>query len=229
MLKERLSGLVNISFKCKVVVSLCFFAMFGAIGTEVLIRALKRGLYASFTCIFALGGAIVGTIVGAMKGQTTETGFLHGSGIGAVAGAITAVQLLESAADGESLSKLALLTSLMNGKVFMEWVSPAMLKAYQWQISSLETTYREISDVYDVNEVNGLSRDSIQRLPEFTVNSDIVVQICQELCCSICLQDFSEGDSARKLPHCGHCFHLECIDQWLIRNGNCPVCRESVL
>lgn len=31
--------------------------------------------------------------------------------------------------------QLALLTSLMNGKVFMEWVSPAMLKAYQWQVS----------------------------------------------------------------------------------------------
>lgn len=52
------------------------------------------------------GGAIVGTIFGAMKGQTTETGFLHGAGIGAVAGAITALQLLESAADGESLSKV---------------------------------------------------------------------------------------------------------------------------
>lgn len=52
------------------------------------------------------GGAMVGIVVGAVKGQTTETGFLHGAGIGAVAGAITAVQLLESAADGESLSKV---------------------------------------------------------------------------------------------------------------------------
>ncbi|XP_031278751.1 NEP1-interacting protein 1-like [Pistacia vera] len=216
------------SFKCKVVVSLWFFAMFGASGNGVLIRALRKGLYASFTCTFALGGAIVGTIVGAMKGQTTETGFLHGAGIGAVAGAITAMQLLESAADGESLSKLALLTSLMNGKVFTEWVSPAMLKAYQWQISTLETTYREISDVYDVNGVKGLSRDSILKLPEFTVDSKIMVQICHELCCSICLQDFLEGDSARKLPNCGHCFHLECIDKWVTRNGTCPVCRESV-
>lgn len=49
---------------------------------------------------------MVGTVVGAMKGQTTETGFLRGAGIGAVAGAITAVQLLESLVDGESLSKV---------------------------------------------------------------------------------------------------------------------------
>jgi gas vesicle protein len=41
-----------------------------------------------------------------MKGQTTETGFLRGSGVGAVAGAITAVQLLESITNGEPLSKV---------------------------------------------------------------------------------------------------------------------------
>ena len=48
----------------------------------------------------------MGSIVGAMKGQTTETGFLRGSGVGAVAGAITAVQLLESITNGEPLSKV---------------------------------------------------------------------------------------------------------------------------
>lgn len=48
----------------------------------------------------------MGTISGAIKGQTTETGFLRGSGIGAVAGAITAVQLLESRAHGEPFSKV---------------------------------------------------------------------------------------------------------------------------
>lgn len=28
----------------------------------------------------------------------------------------------------------ALICSLVNGKIFMEWVSPAVLKAYQWQV-----------------------------------------------------------------------------------------------
>lgn len=52
----------------------------------------------------------------------------------------------------------------------------------------METTYREISDVYDVNGVKGLSRDSMLKLPEFTVDSKIMLQISHELCCSICLQ-----------------------------------------
>lgn len=55
----------------------------------------------------------MGTITGAIKGQTTETGFFRGSGIGAVTGAITALQLLESVVAGESLSKVILLTHLL--------------------------------------------------------------------------------------------------------------------
>lgn len=41
-----------------------------------------------------------------MKGQMTETGLFNGVGLGAVAGAVTAAQLLESLADGELLSKV---------------------------------------------------------------------------------------------------------------------------
>lgn len=57
------------------------------------------------------GGAVVGTITGAIKGQTTETGFCRGAAIGAVTGAITAVHLLESTVNGESLSKVISLHS----------------------------------------------------------------------------------------------------------------------
>ncbi|KAJ6724274.1 RING/U-BOX SUPERFAMILY PROTEIN [Salix viminalis] len=166
-----------------------------------------------------------------MEGQTTETGFLRGSGVGAVAGAVTSVQLLESMIDGEPLSKVALLHSLLNGKAFSEWVGPALLTAYQCQVTAiLETTYREISDIYDTNGVSGLSEDCIQKLPEFIYQSDsnIVVQCCPEFCCSICLQDFKDWDSMRKLPFCEHYFHLECIDEWLTRNGSCPMCRNYV-
>lgn len=56
--------------------------------------------------LISVGGAIVGIITGALKGQTTETGLVRGAGIGAVTGAVTAVQLLELMVDGESLSKV---------------------------------------------------------------------------------------------------------------------------
>ncbi|CAI0379811.1 unnamed protein product [Linum tenue] len=182
-------------------------------------------LLASFTCIIALGGAVVGTVLGAMKGQTTETGFLRGSIIGAVAGAITSVQLLESVADGEPLSKVALLHSVVSGKVFMEWVGPAVLKAYQFQMMAMETTYREMAaDIYDdtAAATTGLPQHCIQALPHLTFQKS-----SRPLCCSICLQDVEAGEVVREVPSCGHCFHLECLDKWLVRNASCPMCRTA--
>ncbi|KAF9672994.1 hypothetical protein SADUNF_Sadunf11G0102200 [Salix dunnii] len=193
-----------------------------------LARSTKSPAYLFVTFI---GGALVGSIIGAMEGQTTETGFLRGSGEGAIAGAITCVQLLESMINGEPLSKVALLHSLLNAKAYTEWAGPALLEAYQCQVTAiLETTYREISDIYDTSRVSGLSEDCIRKLPEFTYQSDnkIVVQCCPEFCCSICLQDLKDWDSVRKLPYCEHYFHLECIDEWLARNGSCPICRNYV-
>ncbi|KAJ6297913.1 hypothetical protein OIU76_019099 [Salix suchowensis] len=231
MMKRWFSGITKTSLRFKEAVSFrVFAARLEGFGTGLFIRVLKNSVFAASTCVFALGGALVGSIIGAMKGQTTETGFLRGSGVGAVAGAITAVQLLESITNGEPLSKVALLHSLLNGKVFIEWVGPALLKAYQWQITALETTYREISDIYDTSEVRGMSEDCIKKLPECTFKSDnnIVEQCCPEFSCAICLQDFKDGDSMRKLPYCGHCFHMSCLDKWLTRNGSCPNCRNYV-
>ncbi|KAG5255203.1 NEP1-interacting protein [Salix suchowensis] len=230
-MKRWFSGITKTSLRFKEAASFrVFAARLEGFGTGLFIRVLRNSVFAASTCVFALGGALVGSIIGAMKGQTTETGFLRGSGVGAVAGAITAVQLLESITNGEPLSKVALLHSLLNGKVFIEWVGPALLKAYQWQITALETTYREISDIYDTSEVRGMSEDCIKKLPECTFKSDnnIVEQCCPEFSCAICLQDFKDGDSMRKLPYCGHCFHMSCLDKWLTRNGSCPNCRNYV-
>ncbi|GKC00676.1 hypothetical protein Tco_0986812 [Tanacetum coccineum] len=81
-----------------------------------------------------IGGAIVGTITGAIKGPTTETGLVRGACVGAVTGAITALQLMDMIIDGEPFSKVSFLSSLVNGQVFTDWVTPAVLKAYQWQV-----------------------------------------------------------------------------------------------
>ncbi|XP_043693125.1 NEP1-interacting protein 1-like [Telopea speciosissima] len=194
-----------------------------------LLRVLKMAVFVSFTCVFALGGALVGTITGAVTGQTTETGFCRGAGIGAISGAMLAVELLESLIEGESSSKIALFGSLINGKIFREWVSPAMLKAYQWQINSMETSYRETSDIYDVDGIKGVSLNIVNKLPVFNVIHSEMMATSDEICCTICLQDFREGDSARRLPNCRHFFHLPCIDEWLVRHGSCPICRQNVL
>ena len=48
--------------------------------------------------------------------------------------------------------------------------------------------------------------------------------------CSICIEDFQEGEKVRLLPRCGHAFHTECILPWLTeRQGCCPCCKELVI
>lgn len=46
--------------------------------------------------------------------------------------------------------------------------------------------------------------------------------------CAVCLELFKEGEWCRALPACGHVFHASCVDRWLIRRENCPLCRARV-
>lgn len=52
------------------------------------------------------GGAGIGAVTGALKGQTTETGIVRGTVIGSLAGVVVAVELLDSCLQGELLSKV---------------------------------------------------------------------------------------------------------------------------
>uniref|UniRef100_A0ABI7Z8U3 Ring finger protein 11 n=1 Tax=Felis catus TaxID=9685 RepID=A0ABI7Z8U3_FELCA len=45
--------------------------------------------------------------------------------------------------------------------------------------------------------------------------------------CVICMMDFVYGDPIRFLP-CMHIYHLDCIDDWLMRSFTCPSCMEPV-
>lgn len=45
--------------------------------------------------------------------------------------------------------------------------------------------------------------------------------------CSICLSEYKPKQIVRCMPNCNHCFHVDCIDQWLKMNPTCPLCRNS--
>lgn len=52
--------------------------------------------------------------------------------------------------------------------------------------------------------------------------------------CSLCLELFESGQKLRLLP-CGHAFHRECVDRWLLgpmqrnRPRQCPLCKANPL
>ncbi|BBG96645.1 RING/U-box superfamily protein [Prunus dulcis] len=45
--------------------------------------------------------------------------------------------------------------------------------------------------------------------------------------CSICLSEYKPRDQVRCIPDCHHCFHAECVDEWLRMSATCPICRNS--
>ncbi|KAI2514102.1 RING-like zinc finger [Fragilaria crotonensis] len=48
--------------------------------------------------------------------------------------------------------------------------------------------------------------------------------------CSICIDEFEDGERIRILPKCHHGFHFDCIKPWLTeRQSRCPLCKTDVL
>lgn len=45
--------------------------------------------------------------------------------------------------------------------------------------------------------------------------------------CPICYDEFGVADMIRILE-CDHCFHIPCIQHWLVNSNMCPICRKDV-
>ncbi|KAG0531104.1 hypothetical protein BDA96_05G245100 [Sorghum bicolor] len=47
--------------------------------------------------------------------------------------------------------------------------------------------------------------------------------------CSVCLSQLVDGEKVRVLTACMHYFHATCVEAWLHRKANCPVCRTPAM
>lgn len=104
--------------------------------------------------------------------------------------------------------------------------------------SGREIAYREGVDIEALEFQNPNCRPVvIGASPEHRRNHEIVTDIDSDLCsetsrqstvpCAVCLCHLAEGEEARRLP-CNHLFHKQCIDSWLSKSLQCPVCRQAV-
>ncbi|CAK0827278.1 unnamed protein product [Prorocentrum cordatum] len=116
----------------------------------------------------------------------------------------------------------------------------------EWRVRRAEGDLREIEDADVVSRWgrvseltsyqdlpggggSGLAPWEIRGLPgEAVLAGDEEAEVGSELECSICITCFEPGDKLRCLPGCGHAFHRSCIDLWLLRSADCPLCKRSV-
>ncbi|KAJ9088589.1 hypothetical protein DSO57_1021483 [Entomophthora muscae] len=74
-----------------------------------------------------------------------------------------------------------------------------------------------INSCLETNSFDG-TRNSSRYLVFSLKNDSPLIQ--QE--CTICMEEYSEGDRIARL-NCLCCFHRNCIQEWFLRNNNCPV------
>ncbi|KAK7276840.1 hypothetical protein RIF29_17986 [Crotalaria pallida] len=141
------SGIIKIVTRCKEVFSFLALASISGSALGVFMIVLERVPLATFAFIVALGGSIIGTIAGAFSFHSSEVGFLDGAVKGAVTGTIAAFEMFNLVAVDEpsdvlyrsferpAISPVNFLNSLWNGKVFMDWICPAVARAYALHVS----------------------------------------------------------------------------------------------
>jgi hypothetical protein len=101
------------------------------------------------------------------------------------------------------------------------------MTSYEAVSSLLTTTMMDIMNTEDVwghREMEDvkvtLDKDLFHLLP--------VVKTSTSKECSICMEQYSEGEDRTLLP-CKHDFHPRCIHEWLCHHAvSCPVCRADV-
>ena len=81
-------------------------------------------------------------------------------------------------------------------------------------ISPLMETKNGLSD----HEINSLEINKYQKNSDDDTNNNS---------CIVCLEDFKNGEKITRLK-CQHQFHVKCIREWLLINGTCPICRQTV-
>ncbi|XP_022899269.1 putative RING-H2 finger protein ATL21A [Olea europaea var. sylvestris] len=75
----------------------------------------------------------------------------------------------------------------------------------------------------------GLDDSKIKSCTELVVlNEGQSISGSESNACPICLEGYRPEETVRCISVCKHGFHANCIEQWLRKNGTCPVCRTLV-
>uniref|UniRef100_A0A672FNN7 RING-type E3 ubiquitin transferase n=1 Tax=Salarias fasciatus TaxID=181472 RepID=A0A672FNN7_SALFA len=95
---------------------------------------------------------------------------------------------------------------------------------YAWGQGGLDAVITELLGQLESTGPPPAEKEMISSLPTVCISQE---QTDCRLECPVCREEYSIGESVRKLP-CLHYFHSGCIVPWLELHDTCPVCRKSL-
>lgn len=97
---------------------------------------------------------------------------------------------------------------------------------YAWGNAGFDAVITELLNNLDGSNSGPppMPKDQIKKLSTVKISDEQVKS--SNLQCTVCMEDFQVGDSARQLP-CEHFFHQDCILPWLTLHASCPICRKT--
>lgn len=125
----------------------------------------------------------------------------------------------------------AILTLILAGSIGMhynEYVEERR-KAREEE-ERLPPVTQQMLEGLEIRRYNSLKRkkDESQEIESAPIERVVEQQHWANEACPVCLDEFSGGEALNELP-CGHCFHRECIQPWLLyRSAECPLCKNDV-
>ncbi|OWZ04747.1 Transmembrane protein [Phytophthora megakarya] len=126
--------------------------------------------------------------------------------------------------DGSAMYQLALWMIVISyAKIFLPCL--LLLALLPILCFCLPCVIRLLSRLQDPMRGKGATKELIDQLETKTYTVNMFPP--EDACCCICLNDYEPSQSLRLLP-CGHHFHKECVDEWLLVNSTCPTCRKSI-
>ncbi|KAB5524134.1 hypothetical protein DKX38_021883 [Salix brachista] len=75
--------------------------------------------------------------------------------------------------------------------------------------------------------VAGLDGATIESYPKIVLGESRRLPKPDDNTCSICLCEYKPQETLKTIPECKHCFHSDCIEEWLRLRATCPLCRNS--
>lgn len=125
------------------------------------------------------------------------------------------------------LGSLTLMTMVVCVSV---WAGVFRQQMLDTMTSNLEGSNNGLAfQVYSLPRRDKLSEIEVNAMfPAFEFTKGETDALCAvgDASCSVCLCSFEEKEMLRRLA-CGHSYHSECLDRWLLTNATCPRCRKS--